>query len=314
MFIKKKLILILIITTAIIASLGVVCGGVYYLNNRITYTINDTLPNGQGKSAKVIILAGQSNASGCSSDEYLQRNVSANKYEQYQKGFDNVYINYISGKNASQAFVKCSTKQGELKDSFGPELGMAEKLNQLYPNELFFIIKCAWGDTNLHTQWLSPSSTGKTGQKYREFEAFVSANIKYLLSKNYNIKIEGMCWMQGESDSFLKETATMYEYRLNNFIKDIRKKFSKYASDNGIAFVDAYIAANPIYWVEYKLLNQSKFHVSNLSSMNTVIDTNAAGLACSQEPEDSPDIPHYDSLSQIKLGHLFAERVCQFFD
>jgi hypothetical protein len=48
--------------------------------------------------------------------------------------------------------------------------------------------------------------------------------------------------------------------------------------------------------------------------MNVLVDTISAGLDCSQEPEGTPDIPHYDSLSEIKLGHLFAEEIAAFLD
>ena len=51
-----------------------------------------------------------------------------------------------------------------------------------------------------------------------------------------------------------------------------------------------------------------------MSPMNVLVDTISAGLDCTKEPEDTPDIPHYDSLSEIKLGHLFAEAVAGFFD
>ena len=112
-----------------------------YRKNQITFVINDTLPDGDGKKAKIILLGGQSNASGCSSDEYLKKNVSANKYSEYANGYDNVYINFLSGANISEGFVKCSTKQGEMENSFGPELGLAEKLHETKPTELFFIIK-----------------------------------------------------------------------------------------------------------------------------------------------------------------------------
>ena len=61
------------------------------------------------------------------------------------------------------------------------------------------------------------------------------------------------------------------------------------------------------------MVNNSKQIVSDLSEMNVLIDTNACGLVCDQEPEEAPDMPHYDSLSQIKLGNLFAEQVAQFF-
>ena len=280
------------------------------------FEIMDTLPDGQNKKATVILLGGQSNASGCSLDRYLQKNVSAEKYSEYANGYDNVYINYhVSGVKDSFGFVKCKTGQGELDGElgayFGPELGLAEKLHELYPDELFFIIKYAWGGTDLFSQWLPPSSSGETGKLYKEFVKFADTSLKYLTSKNYDVKIEGMCWMQGESDSFSVEHATDYKVNLSNLIKDIRKKFSSYAADDGIAFIDALIANNPVFWVYCDIVNTQKLEVAKESPLNVVIDTSM--LVCTEEPEGNPDIPHYDSLSQIKLGHLFAEEIVKFF-
>ena len=278
------------------------------------FEINDTLPGGEGKTVRVVLLGGQSNASGCSRDDYLQKYVSEEKYEEYKNGYDNVYINYLSGAKMSNGFVKCATLQGEMEGCFGPELGIAEKLHEAYPDETIFIIKCAWGGTNLYEQWLSPSSKGKTGDLYKQFVEFVNTSIDYLESKNYNVKIEAMCWMQGESDSFSTEQGENYEIRLTNFISDIREEFKQYASNNGIAFVDAYIADNPAIWIYCDLVNASKKAVADSSKINVVIDTIAHGLTCDREPEGVPDIAHYDSMSGIKLGNLFAEEVIKFFD
>lgn len=309
---KKIAISIISVCCALIIGLGVYLGIYLWKKNDIHFTITDTLEDGNGETATIILLGGQSNASGCSSDEYLKKNVSAEKYAEYQNGYDNVYINYISGFNTSNGFVECSTLQGEPNGFFGPELGIAEKLNQAHPDKRFFIIKFAWGGTNLFEQWLSPSSRGKTGTLYRQFVAYVDTSINYLKSKNYKVKIEGMCWMQGESDSFSVENATNYEQHLTNFIKDVRKKFNRYASDDGIAFIDAYIADNPMYWVYCDLVNKSKLAVSKLSNLNAIIDTKE--LSCSQEPEETPDMAHYDSLSELKLGYLFAQEILNFFD
>ena len=120
--------------------------------------------------------------------------------------------------------------------------------------------------------------------------------------------------MQGESDSFSVENGTEYKTHLSNFIKDARAELSAYAGEDGIAFIDAYIADNPIFWVYCDLVNRSKDEVAAMSPMNVLVDTISAGLDCTKEPEDTPDIPHYDSLSEIKLGHLFAEAVAGFFD
>ena len=295
--------------------LGVIRGIQKRSYDSITYTVNDTLEDGAGKSAKVILLGGQSNAAGCSRDDYLKKNVSEEKYAEYQNGYDNIYINYFaSNTNVSQEFVKCGAMQGEAGGFFGPELGLAETLNELYPDETFFIIKWAWGGTNLYDEWRAPSSKGSTGTFYMHFVKYVEASMEYLVSKNYNAKIEGMCWMQGESDSFSMETATDYESNLTDLIADIRKEFEDYASADGIAFVDAYIAATPTYWVHYEAVNNSKQKVADASDINVVIDTVAEGLTCAGEPEGAPDLAHYDATSEIKLGNLFGEAVAKFFD
>ena len=54
--------------------------------------------------------------------------------------------------------------------------------------------------------------------------------------------------------------------------------------------------------------------VAESSPLNILIDTIAEGLDTTQEPYDIPDIPHYDSLSELKLGNLFAEELGKFLD
>ena len=277
------------------------------------YTINDTLPDGERKKAKIILLGGQSNASGCSRDDYLNKNANSEKYFEYLTGYNNVYINFfVSGTNESKVFTKCTVRQGEGKTCFGPELGIAERLNEKYPDELFFIIKYAWGATNLCNQWLSPSSNGKTGALYLSFINFVESSLYYLISKNYDIEIKSMCWMQGESDSLEYESAIKYKENLINLINDIRNHFSQYAAKDGIAFIDAYISDCPECWTYGQIINESKKVVSKLLEMDIIIDTISEGLTTSKEPYEQPDIAHYDSLSQIKLGHLFAEAIMKF--
>ena len=142
----------------------------------------------------------------------------------------------------------------------------------------------------------------------------MKTGVEYLISKNYDVQIEGMCWMQGESDSFSTKNATDYKENLTNLISDLRDRFEKYASNDGIAFIDAYIAAAPDIWIYCDLVNESKQSVADSSELNVVIDTVAEGLTRTEEPEGAPDLAHYDSLSEIKLGNLFGEAVANFFD
>ena len=97
---EKKIILFVCVLCGLIIAAGI-CLGIYQYNkDNMEFTIEDMLPNGNGKKAKVILLAGQSNASGCSLNEYLKRNVTDEKYSEYTNGYDNIFINYYtSGKN-----------------------------------------------------------------------------------------------------------------------------------------------------------------------------------------------------------------------
>ena len=275
--------------------------------------LRNDIPYGFGKEATVILLAGQSNAAGCSKDEYLKKKADPKKYAEYEKGYKHIYINhFVSGTNQSDGFVKTKVRQGEFREYFGPELGLAEKLHELHPDRTFFIIKYAWGGTDLHEQWLSPSS-GQAGPLYSSFIEFVKNSIAYLEIKNYKVKIEGMCWMQGESDSQEEAHALNYGKYLSNFIYDIRNELAFHGSNDGIAFIDAYIA-DSFFWKYYIQLNQEKQKVADSAPNNTVIDTIAHGLSILEEPEGEPDIAHYDSLSEIKLGNLFAEEISKFLD
>ena len=309
---KKIIIIVSIVLLAAVAAVAAfhICD--YYKKLGET-GLHNTLPYGFGKKATVILLAGQSNAAGCSRDPYLQQNTTPEQYQKYKEGFDNVYINYFASEtNISHSFVNCATCQGEWGGYFGPELGLAEKLNELYPDQTFFIIKWAWGGTNLYEQWLSPSS-GTAGPLYNGFVEYVKNSLRYLELKNYDIKIEAMCWMQGESDSIDDAATLNYESNLTNFIADLRAEFASYASDDGMAFVDAYIA-DSIFWKNYLQLNAAKQAVADASPNNVVIDTIAHGLSVTKEPEEEPDLAHYDALSEIKLGHLFAVECVKFLD
>ena len=311
--IRKRIIALSVIVLALVLGFCIVNVSNYYKALAET-GLKSTIPYGFGKDARIIILAGQSNAEGISREEYLKKNVTPEQYARYEKGFDNIYINdYNTTMRESGGFVKCKAGAGAMDGYFGPELGLAEKLNELYPGETFFIIKYAFGGTDLCNLWRSPSSGGETGQLYTGFIQYVKQSIEFLELKKYNVKIEAMCWMQGESDSINEGKAIEYESNLTNFVFDIRSELGIYASQDGIAFVDAYISES-IFWTYHRTVNAAKQAVADTSPINTVIDTISHGLTVTKEPYEEPDIAHYDSLSEIKLGHLFAEECANFFD
>ena len=63
-----------------------------------------------------------------------------------------------------------------------------------------------------------------------------------------------------------------------------------------------------------KTVKSSESQKASLSSdcslqLDYMIDTIGAGLTYDQEPTNSPDLAHYDALSELKLGELFADAI-----
>ena len=223
-------------------------------------------------------------------------------------------INFFSenGNYSSQGeFVKAKVGQGCAPDYIGPELGLADSLSQVFADELVIILKYTWGGSNLHSQWRAPSMPGPTGDLYTAFINFTSAHMNYLLDKNYDASIGAMCWMQGESDAYLPY-ANDYKDGLSGFVTDIRADLGVFSGDDGIHFIDAGIYDSPLV-DQYEMINQAKRHVAALSSKNHYFDTIEAGLEYDKEPVDNPDVAHFDALSTLELGHLFANEISSIY-
>lgn len=106
------------------------------------YPTCSNLEDGNNQKANVILLLGQSNASGASLTEYLKKNVSNEKFQEYENGYDNVLINYCIDDrvfSSNGQFVKTNLDCGSGKGSFGLEVGLAEVLSRNY--EKTFILK-----------------------------------------------------------------------------------------------------------------------------------------------------------------------------
>ena len=115
----------------------------YSINMDTNFEINDCLNDGNNQKAKVIVLLGQSNASGCTYNNYLEMNTSKEEYERYQNGFDNILINYSIDNRSyttNGEFKKVDLTCGVKEGRFGPEVGMSEILSNEYKDETIFIL------------------------------------------------------------------------------------------------------------------------------------------------------------------------------
>ena len=283
-----------------------------WLNMNTEFPATNSLPEGDGKPAKVIVLLGQSNATGCSLISYLEQGISKAEFEQLRRGFDSVRINFCvdDHTNSSQGeFRPVDLTCGSSEGRFGPEVGMAQVLAQAYPAETVFILKYTMSGYSLHHHWLCD---GQRGSIYEACLQFVRTYMDQLHAANYDARIGAVCWMQGESDT-THFKASRYLDNQTTFVSYLREDLQQYAEDGGICFIDAGISNSPYCEPAYPQINEAKVEFAKLSPLNYYFSTIDAGFTIHKEPEGDPDWGHYDALSELELGRLFGKNVIQSY-
>lgn len=281
------------------------------------------------KQAKIIVLAGQSNAVGVGHVKYLSKSFDSDTIDRFYQGYDRVRINYHSHDKRSGGFVKTTVGCTEIrKDTLGPEVGIAQYFTEKYPADDLFIVKCAFGGASLWGDWLPPSCEGhdkdayadqvpdivkalenadplRAGWCYNELVKIMKESLSILKAQDYTPQVIGFCWMQGETDAFSMEYAEGYDKRYDALLSDLCAEFGDVISKDCI-FADGLISER---WNCHVQINAMKRAYAETHKNCCVIETVKEGLTTLYEPEDEPDISHYDVASTVQLGRLFAEKI-----
>lgn len=263
----------------------------------------------------VILLGGQSNMEGNSWWRYLEG--ADDRFADYKNGFDGIkmsFCNHESEADKAPSFnavklgyggARQPGYNGDATTCFGPEIGMAKVLHDGgYDGKVVFI-KFAVGATYFHSDSSNRNWQAKSGKLYKAFIKYVGACLGEL-SKTYNLSIDAMCWMQGESDTEQQAHVNSYKSNLNSFVKALREHYTEYNPD--FMFYDAYIKW-PRDWQGDRpdQINDIKKELAEENLHYEVIDTLSAGLHTYDELTGSPDLAHFDAASEIKLGEMFAQ-------
>lgn len=270
------------------------------------------LEDGSGREAKVIILAGQSNCTGCSITKYLKEQSKEEDFTRYEAGYNNIKINFNIDNHrtcSNGEFRKTDLLCGSFDEEFGPEVGIADYLNANLPNEEFYILKFSMSGYSLNYNWMWDYERGEI---YDAEMLFFKNALEYLKSMNYKVSLDAFCWMQGESDTTEYKASRYYKNEVN-FISYLREDLKEYTNPRGLYFIDAGISDSPYCLPSYPEINESKEKISKLSSLNLYFSTIDNGLTTLNEPYYEPDLGHYDALSEIKLGLLFGEKIASIY-
>lgn len=257
------------------------------------------------KTAHVILLAGQSNASGIAWNKFLKNSVSEEKIAEYMKGYENIKIcYYVDNQNISQEFVPVALGQGHTEECFGPEIGIAEYLTQQYPTETFYIIKTTMSGSGLAAEWKEEDET------YNRMVTGIENGFQKLKREGLSPQWFATCWMQGEGDSWALENAEKYYELESDLMSRLQERFGEYASEKGVSLIDAGISDNT-EWKYHEMINAAKQKYASENPNNFYLDTQAAGLTYDQ---DNMDYAHYDVAAMLQLGKMFGEKVKVAYD
>ena len=286
--------------------------------NVVYKKINGYIPK---SNSRIIVTAGQSNSAGVGHFEYLKQSLTEEKVNEIKNGYDNVlitgysHLQNLEGWNKVYADEVSATIYHQ-SGTFGLEVSLAERFSKLYPDETTYIIKYSFGGASLNYDFISPSGyytkqimpsvlEGKQrGWMYLDMVECIKNAIKNIEETTNTVPmIEGLMWMQGESDAGSEELKNLYLPSFNAMIDDFTNELKDNISYK-FAVYDAAIAETYV-WPYAKQINTLK--KSRQDSRNVYIETNNILTTLYEPVGNAPDTAHYDAASYIELGHMFAD-------
>jgi hypothetical protein len=215
--------------------------------------------------------------------------------------------------------------------TFEPELTLGNTLANYYAlsngvstnTVTVAIIKYAHGGTSLASNWAANGngSTNGDGPEYIIFQKVVNAGLAHLAAiyTNASIELDGMIWVQGESDIDAgTAAATAYGTKLIRFINDVRLAYATnqpYGTNLPLFF--SRISTNQTWYSlpadagysNYLILRASQNYVAATMANSNVFMLNIDGPQFTTlTPYASPGL-HFDTGGQLALGSAFGEPV-----
>lgn len=273
--------------------------------------------NAQKKAIDVILMGGQSNASG---QGYLKNIPGSFQADSTVLFF---YSKWLKGQGAAEKWIPLSNASGS-SDRFGAELSLGTELHQLNPDRKVAIIKHSLSGSNLYKQWnpgLNSTDLPNQGEEYRKFVQTVELGLKRLKEKGYEPTIRAMTWQQGEADA--RDIAGMehsrnYGQNLHHFIHQVREQFNT----PDMLFVYGYVIpiAQPRFTGRQEV-RQAQFNISQHSGHELsvkgaiLVQSDDLPMRCVEANVNYPtDKVHFNTEGNLELGKRYAEAIHSTFN
>jgi len=255
-------------------------------------------PAAQAADFEVFLIGGQSNAAGRADTSLLTGTLAAAQTDVYFYWHQGM----MSATNAALAddtLLALQPGSGHgtsgtvVPNEFGPELSFGRSMADAFPDHNIYIIKYAYGGSNLHSDWAAG------GARYDEFLDTVSAGLAAITSGGHTYHMSGMLWQQGEADQGASAAAA-YETNLTDLVARVR--------------TDAFAGADAPFVLGMLSTNQTNYDQSPGSGFQTVRAAQTAVAAAdayvtavnTDAFSVRSDNVHFDASGQVDLGNALA--------
>lgn len=176
------------------------------------------------KDLDIIIIAGQSNAVGCTYVNTLDEDKRY-YYAPYVYLYeDGNFVDYY--KRRIIKGITCNL--GHCDFQMGIEYGISYVLNKEFPKTTIGLLRYAYGGTTLYNHWKTdytgtPEGTEDYGTCYYHFKKTIVEGLEAYKRAGFNPIIRGMVWMQGETDAVDIVKANCYKDNLITLLKAFRR-------------------------------------------------------------------------------------------
>lgn len=245
---------------------------------------------------KVFILAGQSNMVGMG--------ISDDLSESYSQILDK----FVYYRQCEPEQRRKMTSFTDSINTFGPEVTFSQIIKKAFPNDSVIIIKCARGGASLYNAFYPGGSDIERAlavQAGRDKNNWFNKIIELInLATNDKVcSFEGVFWMQGERDCRFEIPARDY---LEN-IKYLADSLRSYLNAPKLVFISGRV--NPPEDGRYSFQNQVRRAQMILEEHSPP----ASWIDCDNLEKHNDDL-HYNTIGQLGLGKLFAEKYLEFCD
>lgn len=174
--------------------------------------------------------------------------------------------------------------------SFGPEISFGHAMAKAFPNDDIRLVKYAANGTALYNDW-APTQ----GAQYVSFMRTMRGALNNLRSKNTEVEVAGMLWLQGESDA-QEMKGGEYKKNLLAFIKHMRLEFYNWKMPFVIARVRNFYGRG----IQAQMVREAQVEVANETEYVAWFDTDDSGKLIKGG--------HYTSDGLIKIGKNFSAK------